>query len=65
MTSMLGRFRVAALASVLVLGSAFPAHADQVLHRGNGAEPETLDPHKSTGVTEYNIEADLYEGLSL
>ena len=63
MTSMLGRFRVAALASVLVLGSAFAAHAEQVLHRGNGAEPETLDPHKSTGVTEYNIEADLYEGL--
>ncbi len=49
MTSLFGRFRVAALASVLVLGGAFAAQAEQVLHRGNGAEPETLDPHRSTG----------------
>src|ERR1700704_2527082 len=63
MTTLFKRFQVAALASVLVLGGAFAAQAEQVLHRGNGAEPETLDPHKSTGVTEYNIEADLYEGL--
>jgi oligopeptide transport system substrate-binding protein len=63
MTSMLGRFRVAALASILVLGSAFAAHAEQVLHRGNGAEPETLDPHKATGVPEANILFDLHEGL--
>src|SRR5262245_542124 len=64
MTSMLGRFRVAALASVLVLGSAFAAHAEQVLHRGNGAEPQTLDPHKLEGVPELNITADLFEGLT-
>ncbi|HHJ20291.1 MAG TPA: peptide ABC transporter substrate-binding protein [Gammaproteobacteria bacterium] len=33
------------------------------LHRGNGAEPETLDIHKSSGVTEANIQRDLFEGL--
>lgn len=39
------------------------AHAQQVLYRGNGAEPETLDPQQSTGVSESNIETDLFEGL--
>jgi len=34
-----------------------------VIHRGNGAEPETLDMHKSTGVPEANIQRDLFEGL--
>lgn len=28
-----------------------------------GAEPETLDPRKSTGIPESNIEAQLFEGL--
>ena len=36
---------------------------EMVLHRGNGAEPETLDPAKSTGVTESNIQYELFEGL--
>ena len=39
------------------------AFAENVLHRGNGAEPETLDLHKSTGVPEANIQRDLFEGL--
>ena len=39
------------------------AYAENVLHRGNGAEPETLDIHKSTGVPEANIQRDLFEGL--
>ena len=34
-----------------------------MLHRGNGAEPETLDPAKSTGVPEANIQVELFEGL--
>ncbi len=38
--------------------------AEQVLHRGNGAEPETLDPQKSTGVTEANIQYQMFEGLT-
>ncbi|MSP82494.1 MAG: peptide ABC transporter substrate-binding protein [Alphaproteobacteria bacterium] len=37
---------------------------EMVFHRGNGAEPETLDIHKMTGVTEQNIAQDLYEGLT-
>jgi oligopeptide transport system substrate-binding protein len=37
--------------------------AEMILHRGNGAEPETLDIHKSTGVPEANIQRDLFEGL--
>ncbi len=57
------RLRAVALASALILGTAVAAQAEQVLHRGNGTEPETLDPHKSTGVTENAIENDLYEGL--
>ena len=34
-----------------------------VFHRGNGAEPETLDVHKSTGVPEAMLGRDLFEGL--
>lgn len=33
------------------------------LQRGNGAEPETLDVHQSSGVPEANIQRDLFEGL--
>jgi oligopeptide transport system substrate-binding protein len=36
----------------------------QVLRRGNGAEPQSLDPHKSEGVPESNLQRDLYEGLT-
>ena len=35
----------------------------QVLHRGNGAEPDTLDPHLATGAWEGNIINDLFIGL--
>lgn len=37
--------------------------AVQVLRRGNGAEPETLDPHRAESVTASNVLRDLYEGL--
>jgi len=37
--------------------------ADKVLHFGNGAEPEDLDPHIVTGVVEHNIIVALTEGL--
>lgn len=37
--------------------------AEQVLHWGNGAEPQSLDPHKSEGVPGSNIQRNLYEGL--
>jgi oligopeptide transport system substrate-binding protein len=37
----------------------------QVLRKGNGAEPETLDPHRAESVTASNILRDLFEGLTL
>ena len=33
------------------------------LHRGNGAEPSTLDPHKASGNWENNIIGDMFMGL--
>lgn len=36
----------------------------QVLHRGNGEEPQTLDPHLGEGVPTTNIVIDLFEGLT-
>ena len=38
--------------------------ADQVVHRGNGQEPETLDPHKALGLPSSHILRDLFEGLT-
>lgn len=37
---------------------------NQVLHRGNGEEPQTLDPHLAEGVPTANILRDLFEGLT-
>jgi oligopeptide transport system substrate-binding protein len=36
----------------------------QILRLGNGAEPETLDPHRAETVNTSNILHDLYEGLT-
>ena len=36
---------------------------NQVLRRGNGAEPGSLDPHRTQGVPGSNIGRDLFEGL--
>ena len=36
---------------------------EQALHRGNGTEPQTLDPHRAEGVPSSNILRDLFEGL--
>jgi len=36
----------------------------QELHRGNGEEPQTLDPHRAEGVPTANILRDLFEGLA-
>lgn len=35
----------------------------QVIHIGNGTDPQTLDPHRAQGVPESNIGRDLFEGL--
>lgn len=36
----------------------------QVLHRGNGEEPQSLDPHLSEGIPSGHILRDLFEGLT-
>jgi len=36
----------------------------QVLYRGNGEEPQTLDPHRAEGAPSANILRDLFEGLT-
>ncbi|MDG5497109.1 peptide ABC transporter substrate-binding protein [Niveispirillum sp. BGYR6] len=51
------------LASASLTAATAPAWAEKVLHRGNGAEPETLDPAKSSGVPDSWIQYDLFEGL--
>jgi oligopeptide transport system substrate-binding protein len=38
---------------------------EQVFHRGNGSEVQTLDPHKAEGVPASNILRDVYEGLTI
>lgn len=37
--------------------------AEQVLRLGNGPEVETLDPHRTEGVSAANVMRDLFEGL--
>jgi len=37
---------------------------EQVVYRGNGEEPQTLDPHLAQGVPTANILRDLFEGLA-
>jgi oligopeptide transport system substrate-binding protein len=39
------------------------ADHEQVLLKGNGGEPQELDPHIVTGVSEYHILMSLFEGL--
>ena len=36
----------------------------QILRRGNGSEPQSLDPHKAEGVPSSHILRDLFEGLT-
>ncbi len=55
---------LASLAAAAILLAGAAARSESVLNRGNGAEPETLDPQKLTGVPEANIAYDLYEGLA-
>lgn len=38
--------------------------AEQVVFRGNGEEPSTLDPHQSVGLPAAHILRDLFEGLT-
>lgn len=51
------------LAAVPHSAHAFNASGKQVWHRGELADPSSLDPHKATTVTESNILDELFEGL--
>ena len=67
---MLNRTCLATIAVLLLLPLSLSAAgaelaAEQVFHRGNGTEPQTLDPHKAEGVPASNILRDLYEGLTI
>lgn len=64
MKEVLRKLLLPAVAAAGLMAGAFSAQAETVLHRGNGAEPETLDPAKSTGVPEANIQYELFEGLT-
>lgn len=73
MASIPARLFVIALASVAgMLAGCEPSEGPggeplkpgvQVLRRGNGAEPSSLDPHRSVGGPAANIQRDLFEGL--
>ena len=41
------------------------ADTANILRKSNGAEPQTLDPHRAEGVPAGNILRDLYEGLTI
>jgi oligopeptide transport system substrate-binding protein len=64
MKEVLRKLLLPAVAAAALTVGAFSAQAETVLHRGNGAEPETLDPAKSTGVPEANVQYELFEGLT-
>ena len=49
---------------ILTACSSVPTDLGNTLHKGNGAEPQTLDPHRAEGVPASNILRDLYESLT-
>lgn len=61
----MSRVRVVRLVfAALMLGAfSLPAAAEAVYNRGNSADPESLDPHKTSTIYEAHILRDLFEGL--
>lgn len=51
--------------AALVALTATGAFAEVVFNRGNSADPESLDPHKTSTVYEANIMRDLFMGLMI
>ncbi|HEY8333751.1 MAG TPA: peptide ABC transporter substrate-binding protein, partial [Tardiphaga sp.] len=43
--------------------ASLPAAAEMIYNRGNSADPESLDPHKTSTIYEAHILRDLFEGL--
>jgi oligopeptide transport system substrate-binding protein len=67
MMASLGRwgFAAAGIALALMVDGGAQAAGPHVLRRWMQAEPETLDPQKSTGIPDAQVEQDLYEGLTI
>ena len=64
MMASLGRWGFAAVGlALMVNGQDAGATEPHVLRRWNQAEPETLDPQKSTGAQDAQVEQDIYQGL--
>ena len=49
---------------LFLLRGAVPARAETVLNRGNGAEPDSLDPAQAGSAMEANILGDMMVGLT-
>jgi oligopeptide transport system substrate-binding protein len=58
-------FRSLLLGTALSVLVASGALAQTVLNRGNNGDPESLDPHKTSTVSEANILRDLFMGLTM
>ncbi len=56
-------FKAWAVGSTMLMMAATGAFAEVVFNRGNSADPESLDPHKTSTVYEANILRDLFMGL--
>ncbi|HEV2675466.1 MAG TPA: peptide ABC transporter substrate-binding protein [Aliidongia sp.] len=67
MMASLGRwgFLIAGTMLAATAGVGADAAGPEVLRRWNQAEVETLDPQKSTGIQDAQVEQDLYEGLTI
>ena len=50
--------------TTMLVMTATGAFAEVVFNRGNSADPESLDPHKTSTVYEANILRDLFTGLT-
>ena len=59
----LHRLALPAITAISLLLPPCGAIAQVTYHRGNTADPETLDPHKTSTVYEASILRDLFEGL--
>jgi oligopeptide transport system substrate-binding protein len=58
-------FKAFLVGTTMLVMTATAAFAEVVYNRGNSADPESLDPHKTSTVYEANILRDLFMGLTM
>ncbi|MBL8631023.1 MAG: peptide ABC transporter substrate-binding protein [Rhodospirillaceae bacterium] len=61
---MLRKIRIALLGLLLAASATMSAHAAMSFHRGNTAEPDSLDPHLTTSGYAGNIIFEMFVGLT-